>query len=90
MLARTLGRTVAELEHTMSPGELVEWQALWELEPWGETRQELATAFGFSAVCSLWSKEPVPPSDLIPEWDWETVAKRRQKLERARLEAWGK
>lgn len=37
-LALQLGRTVSELEDSLSSSELVEWMALYEMEPWGVWR----------------------------------------------------
>jgi hypothetical protein len=36
-----LGRTVAELEATLSTNEWAEWLALYSLEGWGETQADL-------------------------------------------------
>lgn len=43
MLARTLGRTLEELEESMTAAEFGEWFAYYELAPWCEfpARQEV-------------------------------------------------
>ena len=39
-LALALGRTVAELDATLSSRELVEWMAFWQLEPFGGPQED--------------------------------------------------
>ena len=36
-----LGRTVAELEHSLGSSELIEWQRFWAREPWGAHRDNI-------------------------------------------------
>lgn len=44
MLAAHLGMTVEELRDRMTSAELTEWRAWYELEPWGEEREDIRTA----------------------------------------------
>lgn len=43
-LALALGRTVAELYETLTPQEMTEWQAYYQLEPWGAWRDNWHSA----------------------------------------------
>lgn len=44
LLALQLGRTVAELEHTLSHNELIEWRAYYEDTHFGELRADRRNA----------------------------------------------
>lgn len=63
--------TVAELGERMSSAEFAEWQAYYELEPWGEERADLRQAMTTSAITNLHmaqTKKPkwVKPEDFMP------------------------
>ena len=62
-----LGRTVAELESTMSSAELAEWLALLRVEPWGPYRADLQAAIGAWASAAPWSSK-VKLADFLPEF----------------------
>lgn len=40
-MALALGRTVSELEHSLSSSELTEWMSFFEIEPFGPMRDNL-------------------------------------------------
>lgn len=69
MLARTLGRTLGELERTCSAQEFGLWQAAWSLEPWGEFRTELAAGVVASTIANVHrsrDSEPFRPEQFMP------------------------
>src|SRR5512146_862251 len=66
-----MGRTVAELEVTMSYRELQDWADYYALEPWGERRADLRNGI----LCSLTANmnrdkkkkpEPFKATDFMP------------------------
>ena len=59
-LALALGRTVAELQQTLSAAELVEWMAFYRIDPWGGYRA------GFSGTTSFKLKDFDINKDLGP------------------------
>lgn len=70
-LAGHLGRTVAELEATLGAGELEEWIALAQEEPWGPFRQDVLATIGWSyAVMAPHLKDPADTAKKItlPWW----------------------
>lgn len=62
-----LGRTVAELDATMSSAEMAEWMALLRVEPWGPYRADLQAAIGAWAAAAPWSSQ-VKVGDFVPEF----------------------
>lgn len=73
MLARTLGRTLAELNATMGAGELLLWQALYRVEPWGEIRADFrnASQMALSAEMKRDRKrrgKPFQVAEFMPKW----------------------
>ena len=67
-LALALGRTVAELEETMSSRELTEWIAFNAIQPFGDTRADLRSAIIASTVanCHRTSGTPFKVADFMP------------------------
>jgi len=70
-LALALGRTVAELEETMSSRELTEWIAYNAVQPFGDTRADLRSAIIASTVanCHRTSGTPFKVADFMPYED---------------------
>jgi hypothetical protein len=70
-LALALGRTVAELEETMSSRELTEWIAYNAIQPFGDTRADLRSAIIASTVanCHRTSGTPFKVADFMPYED---------------------
>lgn len=73
MLARTLGRTLAELESTMGAGELLLWQALFRVEPWGELRADFRTASQMALMAEMKRDrkrrgKPFQVAEFMPKW----------------------
>lgn len=69
MLARTLGCTVRELELRLTADEFGEWWALYRMEPWGETRSDIAAGMIASTLANIHRKEnarPFGPLDFAP------------------------
>lgn len=67
-LALVLGRTVAELEETLSSRELSEWIAFYAMEPFGEQRADLRSAIIAATVanCHRVSGTAFQPADFMP------------------------
>ena len=60
--------TVAEMLRRMSSRELSEWQAYFNLEPWGEERADLRAGMSTAPLLNLWikkGKRRAKPSDWI-------------------------
>lgn len=73
MLARSLGRTLAELEATIGANEYAHWLALYRVEPWGEDRGDfrMASEMALLAESNRNRKKrirPFSPVDFLPEW----------------------
>ena len=69
MLARSLGRTLEELGETCSAQEFGLWAALYEIEPWGPTRHDLAAGVIASTIANVHRGKDVPafkPLDFMP------------------------
>lgn len=71
-LALALGRTVGELEHTLTADELVEWQAYDRLDPFGGYRQDIQTAHllyakAGSSDCTVADFLPIDPNPMNDE-----------------------
>jgi hypothetical protein len=68
-LALALGRTVRELERSLSHAEWIEWIAYYGLDPWGDQRDDMRMARLVTAVLAPHSKSTVNPADhmLFPE-----------------------
>lgn len=67
-LALALGRTVAELEATLSGQELTEWMAFDAVEPFGEQRDDLRAGIVASTMANCHrSRGPAfKPQDFMP------------------------
>ncbi len=55
-----MGRTVAELEETMSMDEYMEWAAFYELEPWGTPAEDDRWRLNYSLVWAINSDKDQP------------------------------
>jgi hypothetical protein len=95
-LAGYLGKTVAELEATISAEEFTEWAILQSIEPWGGGRLDVLSALQQHASLAPWTKGKINVTDLIPNWGKESkpVANNfaqaaMQLIERARAVANG-
>ncbi len=69
MLARTLGRTLGELESTCTAEEFGLWMALYESDPWGPVREDLAAGMICSTMANIKRREETPafsPLDFAP------------------------
>lgn len=47
--------------------QFVGWYVYYELEPFGEEREDLRIGFAFARLASMFTKSPLKPSDFIPE-----------------------
>lgn len=64
-------RNIAELQDTMTAEEFGLWQTLWNIEPWGDVRTDLAGATIASAVANhagMTRNSPTTPMDYLPPW----------------------
>ena len=59
-----LGRTVGELEASLSAAELREWIAFYNIDPWGEQRADLRMARIAWAVLQANSRQPISEDAL--------------------------
>lgn len=60
-----LGRTVAELEHTLSADEYRLWLAMYELDPWDEQRADMRIAKLICAVLAPHTRQSLSPSEFM-------------------------
>jgi hypothetical protein len=94
-LAGHLGRTVAELEGSISVEEFVEWAMLQAIEPWGGSRLDVLSAMQQHAALAPWCSGKIKVQDLIPKWGGESkeagsfAESAKQLIERARAIADG-
>jgi hypothetical protein len=67
-LALALGRTVADLLAGISSAELTEWEAYYQLEPFGELRGDLRAGIVASAIVNVMAelKTPLTPIAFMP------------------------
>lgn len=67
-----LGRTVSELDKTMSSSEFTEWQAFLQLEPTGSRIDDARTAFICKTIADglMPRKDGMtwPTEDFMPRW----------------------
>lgn len=88
-LALALGRTVAELEASLSTDEFAEWMAYWQLEPFGPEidDQRAGTIAAATYNCAMTSDASrLGWSDIFIR-DPEEHAARKQRELAARIEA---
>lgn len=63
-----LGRTVAELEDSIGSGELTEWAAYYQIEPFGQWRDNWNIAHVSTILANRWRKKtdrPLTIDDFI-------------------------
>lgn len=58
-----MGRTVAELENTLGAGELAEWIAFWNIEPFGPEVENFHAASTMALHVNMNRRKGVPPRD---------------------------
>lgn len=67
-VAALLGRTVAELEQTLTSAEFSDWCAFYSLEPWGHeiANWRMGVLAATTANFSGRAKKRLKPSDFMP------------------------
>ena len=65
-LALALGRTVGELEQTMSINELREWSVFAETEPFGDVRADFRSAMVATVIAKVNGNKHAKPTDFMP------------------------
>ena len=82
-VAALLGRTVEELQQTMTADEFIEWCAFYQIEPWGFEMANWRAALVSMTVANFSGrvKKPLKIGDFLPG------AKRKRKLTPAELAA---
>jgi len=61
-----LGRTVSELEATISVREFEEWIAFYSFEPWGDERADIRSGVIASTVANVHLGGGYSPTDFMP------------------------
>lgn len=82
----------------MSSRELAEWQAYWQIEPWGESRADLRSGIVASVMANVHRdaktrRQPYTPRDFMPRLDeaprepqtWQDMLKQVEMINAA----WG-
>lgn len=81
-----LGKTVGELESTLSSNDLSEWMAYFRVEPFGEDRKDLRMGILASVIANSnrgKSQRPFKPSDFMPyAQDDDEASKIKRLMER--------
>jgi len=65
VLARTLGRTVHELEQTISYTEFLDWWELYAHRPWDETRSDIQAALICTTIANQYRSKPAKIHDFL-------------------------
>lgn len=86
-----LGSTVAELKQRMGHGEFVEWQAYYQIEPFGHARADLQSATIATLIANAHrdtKKRPKSYSlkDFLPDY-WQQQVEDRGALIKAKFKA---
>ena len=84
-VAALLGRTVEELQASMTGEEFVGWCAFYQLEPWGyeAATWRMAVLATTTANFSGNAKEPLEAADFIPGAGRKSRRKSPEELQRA-------
>ena len=71
LLAPHLGRTVEELQATLTTRELMNWIAFYELDPWGERRADLRAGIVASTTYNMQrgKSKALKASDFMPDFE---------------------
>ncbi len=72
-----MGKTVAQLDRELSPDELVEWQAYYQLEPWGSPAADWR-ADVISRLTWFANGFKGDPPDFF-DWDFEETKRLKDK-----------
>lgn len=75
-----LGRTVAELEHSISETELSEWAEYYKLEPFMADRSEIQIAQLSHMVASFMGNKNLDVTDFMPSTEKEKKSKQEVLL----------
>jgi hypothetical protein len=84
-LALALGGTVGELQERMPHREFLDWVALYQIEPWGETRADMNAAMLASLTANLnrdkkKRSKPFGPADFMPDF-WRRMREPAHRAE---------
>src|SRR5581483_3543938 len=75
------------LARRLTARQFREWQDAYELEPWGETRVDLAAAIVAAAIYNVHRKKgakSVNPIDLMPRWAAAPRKARKKETDKER------
>lgn len=64
--------SVNRAQREIDSREFTEWQAYWQLEPWGDSRGDLRAGMVASTMANLWrgaDTPPFTPTDFMPQFD---------------------
>ncbi len=69
-LCRTLKKTLAELQQAITADELCLWLADYQLQPWGEWRDDLCAGQITAMIANVNTKRGgFKPSDFMPDFE---------------------
>lgn len=87
-VAALLGRTVDELQRSMSSAEFVDWCAFYEIEPWGYEAENWRMGVVAATVANYSGnvKKPLKVSDFLPRQPRKLSVDESKRLLKQRLE----
>ena len=87
-VAALLGRTVDELQRSMSSSEFMDWCAYYEIEPWGYEADNwrMGVLAATTANYSGNIKKPLKVSDFLPRQPRKLSPEESKRLLKQRLE----
>lgn len=68
--------SVRRAQREVDSREFSEWQAFWQMEPWGEGRGDLRAGIIASTMANLWrgaDTPPFTPQDFMPQLDRQST-----------------
>jgi len=75
--------SVKRAQREVDSREFTEWQAYWQLEPWGEGRADLRTGILASTLANIHRSgetDPFTPADFMPDFGRQAPAEDRDAL----------
>lgn len=69
LLARTLGMSVRRCQEEVDSAEFTEWQALYDIDPWGEERADLRNSVACWTSATAAGAKGLKPDSFLLRFD---------------------